>query len=344
MATQKAVLLPEKFGELVLGTAPIPKPGPGEVLIRVQSAGLNPVDWKMRKFGVYMLDFPVILGVNIAGDIEELGEGVDLFSKGDRVFTHGGFQNEHNAFQQFTKGDASLLAKIPSSLSYDEAASLPTAIVTAYLGLYNNPPHGLGLTSFLEVDGRGAYHDTPLIVNGGSSSVGQQVLLFAKASGFSPIITISSLRSVQTLKDLGATHVIDRHASPSSIIDEIKSVTQKPVSFVYDAVGGDDIQQALLDLLPADSGRFVYTSGLKAEAGNGKLVSHVVSIRTLPANVPHLRKLWGEAEALISEGVIKVQPTKVLPGGLKAIPDGLKLLERGQAAGSKLVVHPQEDA
>ena len=85
MATQKAVLLPEKFGELVLGTTAIPKPGPGEVLIRVQSAGLNPVDWKIQRFGLYMLDFPVILGVNIAGDIEEVGEGVDNLHKGDRV-------------------------------------------------------------------------------------------------------------------------------------------------------------------------------------------------------------------------------------------------------------------
>lgn len=340
MATQKAVLLPEKFGELVLGTTAIPKPGPGEVLIRVQSAGLNPVDWKIQRFGLYMLDFPVILGVNIAGDIEEVGEGVDHFSKGDRVFTHGGFQNEHNAFQEYAKGDASLLAKIPPSLSYDEAASLPTAMATAYLGLYNEPPNGLGLTSFLDTNGRGVYRGTPLVVNGGSSSVGQQVLLFAKASGFNPIITIASSRSADTLKELGATHVVDRHGSVAAVIEEIKSIAQAPVSYVYDAVGGDVIQQALLDLLPED-GKFVYTSGLKADGG-AKSVSRVLSIRTVPANVPHLRKLWAEAESLVTEGVIKTQTTKLLPGGLAAVPEGLKMLEQGKAGGAKFVVHPQD--
>ena len=75
------------------------------------------------------------------------------------------------------------------------------------------------------------------------------------------------------------------------------------------AVGGDAIHQALLDRLPED-GRFVYTSGLKADGGT-KSASRVLSISTVLANVPHLRKLWAEAELFAAEGVIKVLPKPV---------------------------------
>jgi NADPH:quinone reductase-like Zn-dependent oxidoreductase len=84
-AQQKALVLQSKFGEFAVGSTPIPKPGPGELLVKVQTAGLNPLDWKVQKYGVYVEKYPVVLGVNIAGDVEEIGEGVTNFSKGDRV-------------------------------------------------------------------------------------------------------------------------------------------------------------------------------------------------------------------------------------------------------------------
>ncbi|KAG2018322.1 biotin/lipoyl attachment:Carbamoyl-phosphate synthase subunit L [Coprinopsis cinerea AmutBmut pab1-1] len=339
MTTQKAVLLPEKFGEFVLGDTKIPTPGPGEVLIRVKSVGLNPVDWKIQRFGIYANEFPAILGLDIAGDIEEIGEGVTNLQKGDRVFTHGGFENDHNGFQQLAKADPNLLAKIPDGFSYDDAATLPTALTTAYLGLYNIHPIGLGLTPLFNPGGKGAYVDTPLVINGGSSSVGQLVIQFAKASGFNPIITIASSKHNQHLTSLGATHVIDRHASPETIIEEIRKISKVPVRAIYDAVGGDEIQKALLELLPPE-GNFVYTAGLNADT-SGKTVSRVFSMRTYPANAPYLPTLWANASALLSDGTIQPLKAEVLPGGLAGVPDGLKRLEKG-VSGIKLVAHPNE--
>ena len=84
-AQQKALVLQSKFGEFTVGSTPIPKPGPGELLVKVQTAALNPIDWKVQKYGVYVEKYPVVLGLNIAGDVEEVGEGVTNFSKGDRV-------------------------------------------------------------------------------------------------------------------------------------------------------------------------------------------------------------------------------------------------------------------
>ena len=83
--TQKALLLDAKFGKFVVDTIPVPKPGPGEILVKVKAAALNPVDWKVQKYGIFVEKYPAILGTDVAGDVEELGEGVTDFKKGDRV-------------------------------------------------------------------------------------------------------------------------------------------------------------------------------------------------------------------------------------------------------------------
>jgi NADPH:quinone reductase-like Zn-dependent oxidoreductase len=84
---QKASFLPSKFADnFVLGTAPIYKPSPGELLVKNKAASLNPVDWKVQKYGMFVEHYPAIVGVDIAGDVEEVGEGITSFSKGNRVY------------------------------------------------------------------------------------------------------------------------------------------------------------------------------------------------------------------------------------------------------------------
>lgn len=83
-STQKALLLNSSSGNFVVETIPVPKPGPGDILVKVKAAALNPADWKAHK-GFVSVTFPAILGADISGDVEELGEGVTDFRKGDRV-------------------------------------------------------------------------------------------------------------------------------------------------------------------------------------------------------------------------------------------------------------------
>lgn len=85
IAIQKALVLNKKFGDLFIQDTEIYKPGPGEILIKIHATSLNPVDWKIQKYGAFLEDYPAILGTDVAGDIEELGEGVTEFKKGDRV-------------------------------------------------------------------------------------------------------------------------------------------------------------------------------------------------------------------------------------------------------------------
>lgn len=85
MPEQKALYLTEKFGTFAIGTAPVYNPGPGELLIKVQSAALNPADWVVQAHGVIVEEYPVILGIDVAGIVAKVGEGVTRFKEGDRV-------------------------------------------------------------------------------------------------------------------------------------------------------------------------------------------------------------------------------------------------------------------
>ena len=87
MSQQKALLLDKVKGEFVVWTHAIPKVIPGHVVVKVHSTALNPVDWKVREYGfeAFVKEYPAVLGSDAAGTIEEVGEGVSGFSKGDRM-------------------------------------------------------------------------------------------------------------------------------------------------------------------------------------------------------------------------------------------------------------------
>jgi NADPH:quinone reductase-like Zn-dependent oxidoreductase len=87
MAQQQALLLEAKFGDLTIRTIDVPKPGAGEVLVKIQSAALNPMDWKVHKYGVFVDKVPTVFGWDIAGDVVQVGEGLESagFAVGDRV-------------------------------------------------------------------------------------------------------------------------------------------------------------------------------------------------------------------------------------------------------------------
>jgi NADPH:quinone reductase-like Zn-dependent oxidoreductase len=190
---QKALLLQSKQGSFVVSTVPKPLPTPpGELFVKILATGLNPIDFKVQEFGVFVPDdkYPVILGVDIAGDVEEIGDGVTGFKKGDRVFFNGIFSNEYTGYQQYTRVPAEIAykvcaisftesseifaneAQIPAKLSYSEAATIALGFNTAAIGLYANDPIGLALNPTFSSDVK-EFQSKAVLVIGGSSSIGQ---------------------------------------------------------------------------------------------------------------------------------------------------------------------------
>ncbi|KAL5504372.1 hypothetical protein ACEPAH_8446 [Sanghuangporus vaninii] len=345
MAEQKALFLEAPVGEFRVRSKAIQKPGPGELLVKIHATALNPVDWKIRDFDSFVKVYPAILGSDAAGTVEEIGENVQGFVKGDRVLHQGWFSNDKATFQQFTIVPAEITAKIPPNISFDEAASVPLGLATAGAGLYGDRP-GI-ITKYKpawEEGGEGLYRGKPIVIFGGSTSVGQYVIQLAKLSGFSPIITTASLHNTDLLKSLGATHVIDRSADVPAEAKKILGDTS--VELIYDAVSEEATQNQAWDLL-ASGGTLLIILPAKVDKEKYK-------DKTLPDSVagnvhlPQIHQLgislYSKLSGLLESGAIKPNRVEVLPNGLASIPDGLDRLRKNKVSGKKLVVRPWETA
>ncbi|KAG6827874.1 hypothetical protein H0H92_010143 [Tricholoma furcatifolium] len=348
--TQKALLLESKQGKFVTGSRNIPKPGPGELLVKVHATGLNPVDWKIQKYGAFITEFPAVLGTDVAGEVEALGEGVTSFKKGDRVFAQGTFESDYASFQQYALTYAATTAKIPSKFSYEDVATIPVGLTAAYVGLYNVKPHGFGLAQWGgDPATQGKYAGKPIVILGGASSVGQYAelesellmpaLQLARLSGFSPIITTASLKHNDHLKSLGATHILDRNLSTEALKTEIKNLTDEPIDIVYDAISSAQTQQTGNDLL-VPGGTLVTVLNLAITKSEHVDHVQVLGILRLPQNKDLLEGLYPKLETLLETGALVPNRFQVLSGGLEGIVGGLQKLENDQVSGVKLVARP----
>ncbi|MER7934804.1 MULTISPECIES: NADP-dependent oxidoreductase [unclassified Streptomyces] len=200
-----------------------PVPGPGELLVAVRAAGVNPVDWKLRggfrRPGEGEARFPEVLGSEAAGVVEEVGEGVSGFAPGDAVFgnTAGG------AFAQYALLTASVTAHKPAALSFTDAATLPVAAATAYDGVRQlDLPEG-----------------ATLLVTGAGGGVGAAALQIARAWGLR-VVGVASEAKKDFVESLGAVHV----PSGPGLAERVRAAAPEGVDAVYDLVGGEVLAEA----------------------------------------------------------------------------------------------------
>ncbi|KAM5539288.1 hypothetical protein V8D89_007161 [Ganoderma adspersum] len=351
-ATQKALLLPARAGKWYVGEVSVPKPGPQDVLVKIMATALNPVDWKLVDsfLSSVIQEYPFISGTDAAGIVEEVGAEVTTLQKGDKILFQGWFTNPYATFQQYCLVPELVTAKIPEGISFDQAASVPLALATIVLALWDHNPRtekSVRFTPPWEENGLTQYAEKPALILGGSSSVGQYAIQMAKYQGFSPILTTASPHNAEMLKALGAAAVLDRTLAPAKILAELPKLTGgKPIEFVYDAVSLADTQPLAYEAL-ADGGSLVIVlpdlipAELK-KAGDGKKIAHVFG------NVQHpeCRPCGEEMYKRLTEWLEKGIPNKVevLPGGLAGIPEGLDRLEAFKISGTKLIARPQETA
>ena len=174
--------------------------------------------------------------------------------------------------------------------------------------------------------GEGKYSGNPIFILGGSSSVGQNgkliyhllkmeftcsincsAIQLAKLSGFSPIITTASLRHAEYVKSIGATHVIDRSISASTLASEISVITQNaPIKYAVDSISLPDTQQTAYDLL-AQGGKLVIFLPPAVKATQEKDVVPATGLLRDPPNIELLETFYHDnLERLLKEGAIKV--------------------------------------
>ncbi|TFY66453.1 hypothetical protein EVG20_g4638 [Dentipellis fragilis] len=352
-AQQKALLLLSKGAPFTLGTRAIPKPGPGQVLVKIESAAVNPVDYYVEQAGFFVDAYPFVAGSDAAGTVDVLGEGVTGLQKGDRVLFQSVFTADRGTFQQYALADATRAAKLPKSLSFDEASTVPLGLATAALGIYGpiGPRGGAALTSPWAPGGLGKYKDQPALVVGGSSSVGQFAIQLLKLSGFNSIISTASAKNVDYVKAAGATHVIDYHTTPyPSLPAAVAGITSLPVPLVYDAISSEDSQKAAWAIL-APRGNLVVTLQPSAAVGkpgeegeDGKRVAHVFGNVNAPVNTAFGDGLYAALTGLLESGELKPNKVELLAGGLASLAKGTERVGKREVSAAKLVAHPQETA
>lgn len=213
---------------------PIPEINANEVLVKIHSSGVNPIDYKIREgaapYAAPVL--PTVLGTDLAGEIVEVGNNVTSFKVGDEVYgLAGGVRGLQGTLAEYIAVDADLLAIKPKNLSMREAAALPLVFLTAWEGLVDQAKVKEG--------------DTVLVQ--GSGGVGHMVIQLAKAKG-ADVYATGSAKSQNVIERLGAT-AIDYETQQ---IDEYvqKYTDGKGFDIIYDTVGGDTLAASLPAIRP----------------------------------------------------------------------------------------------
>ncbi len=218
---------------------PDPKAGPGDVVVRVRACSLNYHDIFTRNgMPGIKLGLPVICGLDVAGEIAEIGPEVEGWSVGDRVLidprnrVEGGLQGEtvDGGLAELCRTRAHQLVRIPDGVSFEQAAALPVAFATAHRMMYT-----IGAVS----------KDDRVLILGASGGVGAGCVLLAKMAGAEVVACTSSDEKANRLREMGADHIIDY--TKDDFVKETWKLYDKPhrrgfeggVNVLVNFTGGD---------------------------------------------------------------------------------------------------------
>ena len=227
----KAIQIHETGGPEVLKLAelPIPQPGPGQVLIRVEAVGVNFIEVYFRK-GVYKAALPLTPGSEAAGTVEELGPGVPGFAAGDAVAS----VSVLGSYAEYALVPAAQLVKVPAGLSMEQAAAALLQGMTAHYLSHSTFPLKAGETA---------------LVHAGAGGVGLLLTQMAARLGARVITTVSTKEKAKLSREAGASDAI--LYTSQDFEAEVKRLTGgKGVDVVYDSVGKDTFEGSLNCLRP----------------------------------------------------------------------------------------------
>ncbi|MEM9761255.1 MAG: zinc-binding dehydrogenase [Pseudomonadota bacterium] len=211
---------------------PVPEPGPREVLIDVRASSVNPVDYKVRDGRIPFLapDMPAILHPNCAGVIKATGRDVTGFAVGDEVFSFAsGIGGKAGALADAMAADAAMVAKKPTTCSFEEAAALPLVAVTAWLSLIDQAAIGA------------ADH---VMVQGGTGGVGHIAVQLARWRGAKVFATCGDKRKCSIAEELGARKAFDYMTTdPETIVQQ--ATADRGFDVVYNIPGTPSVDHAV---------------------------------------------------------------------------------------------------
>jgi NADPH:quinone reductase-like Zn-dependent oxidoreductase len=319
-------LILEAYGQpLRLISVPRPTPGEGQVLVRIMASGTNPLDVKIQKGAAPHARHPPpsILGLDLAGVVEEVGAHVTTFKPRDEVYgMTGGVGGLQGSLAEFAAVDARLLALKPRNLTMREAAAMPLAFITAWEGLVDQVRVCAGQKVLVQ----------------GTGGVGHMAIQIARAFGADVFATCSSEHK-SIPERFGAT-AIDYHAvSVKQYVDE--RTGGAGFDIIYDTVGGPVLDASFKAV--RRSGRVVSCLGWGTHSLaplSFRAASYSGVFTLLPLLTGSGRQHHG---AILKEATCLVEATKVVPlvdperFTLDSVADAYAAIERGSRAGKRVI-------
>jgi NADPH:quinone reductase-like Zn-dependent oxidoreductase len=299
----KAIVVHQYGGPEVLKFEDYPDPvaGPGEVLVRVAAASVNPIDYK-RRAGLtkdfYPIQFPGLIGVDIAGTVVKIGSGVEGFSAGDQVFAMA-----DNTYAKLCVIKAAVLAKIPKGLDLIRAAALPLATITG---------NQLSAASGIKAG------QTVMVV-GAAGSVGRSAVFAAKDRGAAVVAGVLQ-KQTDEAKTIGADQVV-------ATDDDTTIANLPPLDAVADTVGGRTAEKLIAKVKPGG----VYATVLKAPQNAAKYSS----VRVVPLFSKFDRKTLEFMAEAVRDGKLVIPISQTLP-----LSEAAKAQAAAEKGGGKILLVP----
>ena len=205
----------------------MPEPGAGQIRVRQIASSVNPVDTKLRAAGPAIAPgLPAVLGCDVAGMVDAVGENITRFAVGDAVYgCAGGVAGRGGAYGEYIAVDASLMAFKPAELNWRETAALPLVAITAWEAI---------------VDRARVAPGDHVLIHGGAGGVGHIAIQIAKAQGARVATTVSSANKADIARHMGADDTINYREE--SVADYVERLTAgRGFDVVFDATGGSDL-------------------------------------------------------------------------------------------------------
>jgi NADPH:quinone reductase-like Zn-dependent oxidoreductase len=285
-----------------------PEPVPTEVLVRVSAVGINPVDWKIRKYGGNpraVGEPPLILGWDVAGVVEETAGNLTRFAVGDRVFGMPWFPRLARAYAEYVTSPARQLARTPDGLTDEQAAGLPLAGLTAWQALVDVADVGEG---------------DRVLIHAAAGGVGHLAVQIAKARG-AHVIGTARAANHDFLRQLGVDEPIDYTTTPWE-------QTVSDLDIVLDPIGGEDYGMRSLETLHKDGLLIVLPGGVpEAVAAAAEQQSKRTSGIQVEPDYCALESL----AALVDEGRLSIEIDETFP--LEKAGEAHQRLQDGRTKG-----------
>ena len=332
----KAVILRQAGGPEELQLSDIPKPrlpSPSHILVRLRAAGVNPVDYKLRKSGTFFPDrLPAILGCDGAGIVEECGKDARRFRPGDRVFfMHGGYGDAPGTYAQWTTVPEYAAAVLPDGVSFEEASALPIPFITAW--------EALSRAGQLEAS-------APVLIHAGAGGVGHLALQLARNRGLLPLTTVRGEEKAREARTNGAIHTID--PGKTDFVQATLDFTGgKGVQLVVDTVGGETFCRSFdATALYGHVSTLLEKACDEATVVRAKrrnLSLHFVlvlspSLLNLAGEVARQTRILESGARMLASGAITVRISRSLP--LDRVREAHDLIETGHTSGKIVLTIP----